>query len=305
MQRWWIYQRERFPIFAHGLLIASFSLSAVSFSMLLRNDISLPRVSVAATAFASCFGFFLLLRIADEFKDVEDDRRYRPYRPVPRGLVSLKELGWLAAVVIGVQLTINVLLEPLLVVPLAVAWTYLALMAVEFFVPGWLKRHPFSYMWSHMLIMPLIDFYATASDWLVAGLRLPPEGLYWFLLVSFFNGIVIEVGRKIRARNDEEHGVETYSALWGPRRAVGVWVSALALTAVSALAAAFQIDFGPQVGTLLLLLLGVCVGLAARFLRDGQARSAKAIETASAVWTLVMYLGLGVIPLALRLFAAS
>ena len=273
--------------------------------MLLRNDISLPRVSVAATAFASCFGFFLLLRIADEFKDVEDDRRYRPYRPVPRGLVSLKELGWLAAVVIGVQLTINVLLEPLLVVPLAVAWTYLALMAVEFFVPGWLKRHPFSYMWSHMLIMPLIDFYATASDWLVAGLRLPPEGLYWFLLVSFFNGIVIEVGRKIRARNDEEHGVETYSALWGPRRAVGVWVSALALTAVSALAAAFQIDFGPQVGTLLLLLLGVCVGLAARFLRDGQAGSAKAIETASAVWTLVMYLGLGVIPLALRLFAAS
>ena len=35
--RWWVYQRERFPIFAHGLLIAAFSFSAVSFSMLLRE----------------------------------------------------------------------------------------------------------------------------------------------------------------------------------------------------------------------------------------------------------------------------
>ena len=44
----------------------------------------------------------------------------------------------------------------------------------------------------------------------VAGLPRPPHGLFWFLLVSYFNGLVVEIGRKTRAPADEEHGVETY-----------------------------------------------------------------------------------------------
>ena len=301
MQRWWIYQRERFPVFAHGVLIAAFSLSAVSFSMLLRNDIAAPAPMVAAVAFISCLGFFLLLRIADEFKDFEDDSRYRPYRPVPRGLVSLRELGWVAVIVVVLQLAVNLWLHALLLIPLGLAWIYLLLMSVEFFAPGWLKRHPFTYMWSHMLIMPLIDFYATACDWIVAGLQVPPAGLYWFLLVSFFNGMVIEIGRKIRAPQDEETGVETYSALWGARRAIIVWLLALTLTAISAFAAASWIDFALEAGIILVVLLVLCVVLAARFLRDRQSRRAKLIETISGVWTVLMYLSLGVIPLSLRL----
>ena len=43
-------------------------------------------------AFVSCLLFFAQLRIADEFKDIDEDTRYRPYRPVPRGLVRLAEL---------------------------------------------------------------------------------------------------------------------------------------------------------------------------------------------------------------------
>ena len=38
MNRWWIYQRERFPIVGHGALIAAFSLSAVCYSMLRRGE---------------------------------------------------------------------------------------------------------------------------------------------------------------------------------------------------------------------------------------------------------------------------
>ena len=51
-----------------------------------------------------------------------------------------------------------------------------------------------------MLIMPLIDFYATACDWLTAGVlcRTGSSGV----LASYFNGIVIEIGRKIRAPED-------------------------------------------------------------------------------------------------------
>ena len=103
LSRWNIYQRERFPVLAHGPLIAAFSSGAVCYSAQLRAVASgsRPTVSVASlvVAFVSCLLFFFQLRVSDEFKDHEEDSRWRPYRPVPRGLVTLRELGWLAAVV--------------------------------------------------------------------------------------------------------------------------------------------------------------------------------------------------------------
>src|SRR5271154_472032 len=104
VNRWWIYQRERFPIFAHSPLIAAFSLSAVSYSALIRGMHQLPGWRSCLVAFASSFLFFLQLRIADEFKDFEEDSRFRPYRPVPRGLVSLRELGVLGVIAAAIQL---------------------------------------------------------------------------------------------------------------------------------------------------------------------------------------------------------
>src|SRR6266480_1250826 len=100
--RWWVYQRERFPVVAHGVLIAAFSSSAVSYSALLRGQ--RPRMASIAVAFVTCFLFFLQLRIADEFKDFEEDSRWRPYRPVPRGLIRLEELGVVFGMAAAIQL---------------------------------------------------------------------------------------------------------------------------------------------------------------------------------------------------------
>jgi len=47
----------------------------------------------------------------------------------------------------------------------------------------------------------------------------PPAGLWLFLVLSFANGCVLELGRKIYAPANERPGVETYSALLGPRNA--------------------------------------------------------------------------------------
>ena len=305
LKRWWVYQRERFPLFANGLLVLAFSFSAVSFSILLRYNLNLtksiilPSYQVLSVAFISSFIFFLLLRIADEFKDFEEDSRYRAYRPVPRGLVSLKELGWLGVFILLIQLALALWLNNLLIIPLFMTWIYLALMSKEFFVADWLKQSPITYMWSHMLIMPLIDFYATATDWISAGMTSPPQGLFWFLIVSFFNGIVIEVGRKIRAPEDEEEGVETYTVIWGRKRAISVWLSAMIITAISASAAAALIDFFYQVLVMLAILIALAVLLAVKFLREPNSKRAAWIEKMSGIWTLLMYLSLGVVPLVL------
>jgi 4-hydroxybenzoate polyprenyltransferase len=299
--RFWIYQAERFPVFGHGLLIAAFSFSAVSFSTLLRGQVEWPGAGTVLVGFASAFLFFLQLRLADEFKDFEEDSRYRPYRPVPRGLVTLRQLGVLGALTALIQLGLALWLDPALLPLLLLVWGYLALMSKEFFARDWLKARPITYMWSHMLIVPLIDFYTTACDWLVAGEIVPHSGLAWFLVVSFFNGIVIEIGRKIRAPQDEELGVETYTVLWGRSRAVMAWLGALFLTALSAWLAAREIGFARPVGWLLAVLLVIGLLVALRFLGRPVTGHAKLIETMSGMWTILMYLSVGAIPLLMSL----
>jgi 4-hydroxybenzoate polyprenyltransferase len=152
-----------------------------------------------------------------------------------------------------------------------------------------------------MLILPLVDLYGTACDWRVANVA-PPVGLIPLLIVSFCNGFVLEIGRKIRAPADEEYGVETYTFLWGRQRAVCAWFGVLLVTEAGALVAAAQIQFASQAAVLLVVLLAAAAVVAARFLRTPATGRAKAIEFVSGIWTLGMYLGLGALPLMVKLW---
>lgn len=297
--RWWRYQQERFPLLAHGTLIAVFSLSALGVSRLSGGREGVPGPTELGAAFLSTLLFFLLLRIADEFKDFEDDCRYRPSRPVPRGLVTLRELAVLALISLAIQGGVAVWLHPPLLAFLAGAWLYLGSMTREFFLPAWLRAHPLTYLASHMLIVPLIALYATAFDWLIAGRR-PSAVVAWFLLMSFFNGIVVELGRKLRAPQDEETGVVTYSALWGVRRAVLAWDLAILLAGTSCLLAAQRLSpLPPMLGLLGLLAIPALVP-AGRALVRPEATRGRSFQLASGIWVLGTYLGLWGIPLLVR-----
>ena len=297
--RWWIYQRERFPLAGHGVLVAAISLSAVGFSALLRGEAALPQPWQLVVAFVTVLLFFLQLRIFDEHKDYDEDARFRPYRAVPRGLVRLREL---AAVVVAagvVQLGLALALDARLVPLILLVWTTMALMGREFFVGDWLRARPVAYLASHMMILVWIGLYASACDWLVAGAA-PPDGLVWFLAVAYGNGVVFEIGRKIRSPADEEPGVATYSALWGRRSAVAAWLAAQLGAAAFALAAAERIGFVvPTAGVIAALLaLGAAVGVG--FMRRPAFGTGKAFERLSALWILALSLALGPAPLLLR-----
>ena len=213
-------------------------------------------------------------------------------------MVTLRELGILWVLTGILQLALALSLSIWLVPLLLLIWVYVGLMSHEFFCRSWLKAHPFTYMWTHMFVMPLIDFYATACDWMIASGR-PPSGLYWFVLVSFLNGFIIEIGRKIRAPADEEIGVETYSVLWGRSGAVNAWLLAMVLTGVSALIAANKVGFLVPVAIVLGSLFAGSIFIAFRFLRT--LTNGKTFEILSGIWTLSLYLFLGVIPLGWRL----
>jgi 4-hydroxybenzoate polyprenyltransferase len=299
--RWWIYQQERFPLAAHTPVIAAFSSAAIAYSMLARGYSGLPGGRQTLVSFASSFLFFLQLRLADEFKDFEEDRRYRPYRPVPRGLIKLRELAFVWAGCIGLQILLALWLSSRLFPLLAGVWAYLLLMSKELFVRNWLKRHQVVYMISHMMIMPLIFLYASACDWITAEYTRPSRGLIWMMVVNFFVGMVIEIGRKIRAPGDEEQGVETYSLLWGRRNAVLAWLAVMTASVGFAYAAARDINFAHIEAAILLALAAPAVAGLVLLTRRNPGPG-KWIETISGLWALLLYLSLGPFPMLLRYY---
>lgn len=291
--RFWIYQKERFPIQQYLPLVAAFTFSASGYSVLSRGRSGLIDGLVMFVGIATSFGLFFLLRLFDEFKDAADDAKYRPYRAVPRGLVTFGELRGLILGVIAFLFVANACVAPWLLAPLALSLGYLLLMGKEFFVPAWLRRHPVTYMLTHMMVMPLIDFYTSGLDWIVKGVRLPP-GMFLFLALTFTNGCVIEIGRKIRVPEDEEPGVETYSALWGRFRAAAVWIVLLTLTWGLSLGCCWARGFLLRGGPWLTLSFLLCVAPAVAFLFGR--KTGHAIELASGLWTVAMYVLVGAVP---------
>ena len=293
--RWWVYQRERFPLLLHGPLIAAMSGSAVSVSSRLRSPAELPAAGSLLVALVTTLLFFLQLRVADEFKDREADARCRPYRAVPRGLVNLRELGAVAAFGAVLQLGLALWLRPALALLLAAVWLYLGLMWKEFFVHRYLSAHPLAYLWSHLLILPLITLYAAACEWHAAGAPMP-SGLAWLLVASVFNGLVVEIGRKIRAPEAEERGVDTYSALWGRRTATLAWWGGMLLAAAASLFVAHATGLAAVLAGAFGVVLAVAGATGWRFLDRPTPKRAGLFEPISGLCILVAFLGLGAGP---------
>lgn len=297
--RMWTYQRERFPLAAYVPLIGVSAMSAAAYSAAARGRPGLPPWPVILVGVATALVFFFLLRVADEQKDAQVDRLYRPELPVPRGLVSLAELRRMGAVLALAAALANAAVATRLLLALFPAVLWAGLMAREFFVAEWLRARPAAYLLSHMVVMPLLFTYLTGLDWLAAGAD-PPRALPLFLGLAFLNGILVEIGRKIRAPEAERPGVETYTATWGLRAAPAAWLAALVLAAVLGAAAARPTGAGGFVAVGLLVLVPAAAFPALAFLRRPTSAHAKRIEAASGVWTLASYLLLGFAPLLAR-----
>ncbi|MGO9392979.1 UbiA family prenyltransferase [Rhodoblastus sp.] len=285
--RLWTYQAERFPLLRTAALVAVFSSASIAVCARLGGR-DLPPLHAFAVAFVVVLILFFQMRACDEFKDHEDDCRYRPERAVPRGLVTLREVGWTAAMAGAVALFAALSLGLSVAGLLLLVWAWLALMTKEFFAPQALRRLPLVYLVSHMLIMPLIDLFVTGCEWAARGLS-PPPFLWLFLSLSFVNGSVLEIGRKVWTPSSEREGVETYSALWGARRAATVFagcvvVSFLLLCGVGLAEHAFW-----PVASVGLVGFGAVMLTVRDFLADSTPATQARIESMSGLWVFVCY----------------
>jgi 4-hydroxybenzoate polyprenyltransferase len=297
-RRLWIYQSERFPVFKTALLLAAFASASVNVSAFLAGR-SLPGIGTYAAAFVVLFILFFQLRACDEFKDLEDDRRYRPERPIPRGLVDLGLILGIGIGLIPVAMAVAGALGSVLLLPLLAVWFWLALMTAEFGVPEFLKARPALYLVSHMLIMPLMDLFVTGAEWLVRA-GVPPKGLWLFLALSFLNGCVLEIGRKLYALENERPGVETYTALYGVRRATWIWIACLSGSFALLCGVGFAVGAPGRISVIGAVALVVAGGVGIRFASSPTPAGQKVVDTAAGLWVFICYTAAGFLPLVAR-----
>lgn len=295
LARLWTYQAERFPLGKTAVLCAVFAGASVSVSAHLAGRPA-PDAAAYLAAFVITLAFFFQLRVLDEIKDKEDDARFRPERPIPRGLVRLETIIALGVGSAVIAACAALAVDGALIGLLALAWGWMALMSFEFFVPHWLKARPFAYLVSHMAVMPLIDLVITGAEWTPFGAPVPALSLFLFL--SFANGCVLEIGRKLWAPVSEREGVETYSRVLGPHRGAMLWLACLAAALALLVAVGFATG-APGLTGVIGAGAAVFAGRAAlQYRAQPTPERATALEDASGLWVFACYAAAGFAPFA-------
>lgn len=246
IKKWYTYQKERFPILTFGLYVLCIVMAVFGFSNFYGEmyyyEWIKDKVFIVAPGgykinymtivpmFITCFLQFLMVRIVDEFKDYEEDCKYRPYRPVPRGLVTLKELKVLFIICIVLQLitTISYTKSICGIVYLVILWIFFFIMTKGFFIKKILDKHILLEVVLDEIMLPIMVIFLisftpmqTYSNYNCNNIFFPDLRIINFmdiwkmLLVSYLISCIVEVARKIRSKEQEENGVKTYTAVFG------------------------------------------------------------------------------------------
>ena len=327
-----IYLNERFPLGKNSFFVLIFTLSGYIYTGLLYNSKIIKSILSKEVnrvplfwgkeidkvpiiwykllpLFIIIFMFFFQLRITDEFKDYEEDLKYRPYRPVQRGIISLKALGKIGIATIIIQIILAHVINSKLIYFMLLVWIYMFLMTKEFFIKNWLTERILIYALSHVVIMIFITLVIVKGtgyilqDHFLETLYLSLEryeknifiGLIPLFALNYLNGIVLEIGRKTRKADEEEHGVQTYSKLWGRKKAVFILCILYAIEYILVLLGLSNMykEFF-MTGTLILTItLVISIYFMIKFLKKDL--TGKIPENISGIWILISSMNMGLI----------
>lgn len=131
IHRLWVYQRERFPLLANGALVAVLTAASLLYAALALGAVSglrlrslPPRLGWRSVSFSS-FASSMNSRITPMIKP------FAAIGSLPRGVVSLRELGAIGLLVAGVQVVLTAWISWQLLPLLALVWVYMGLMGAS------------------------------------------------------------------------------------------------------------------------------------------------------------------------------
>ena len=279
MYKWLQYSKERYPLAIYFVLSAGFSLSSGYMSV--DTFVALPFV-------LSLFGtllFFFELRLMDELKDYDKDKIANPERPLPRGLLTQKQVERMIGNILWGMIGFSFLLCAVLSVYAGICYFlltgYLFLMYKEFFISKWLNNKILIYAASHQLI--LIFLCAFAVSCFSPDFVFSEKSFYYSLLVlfSFFS---YEVCRKL---DPNSHPIlKTYLSVFGVKKTFAL-VSVLSMGSIAILL------FKAYPFSLILIFSSLCLILSAGILLFN--KNLYKLTEALASVSLLLYIWSGVL----------
>lgn len=219
-----IYFTDRFPTLP---LFAYTTVSAFAI-----NTIGKEMIYIKVFAVSVIFLLFLIhLRIMDDFKDLNYDNLNHVDRPVQQGLVSLPLLKVLGTTNLILLLIIGYLASnPLILSFLIFSLSYTFFMYKEFFIPEFLRKRIFLYLFSHEIVLiPLfLFFYSLLAEKVWKPVNIFQLSHFIYLILPM---VIIEVGRKMKHRLDRfgKPTDDTYAYVLGEKVSLQLFIALLLL----------------------------------------------------------------------------
>lgn len=212
-----IYFREMYPLLPRFGL-ATIMFFEIYFVLLLNTGVKTFQIGFQEfIGVFTIFVFLMILRIADDFKDYETDRRLFPERALPSGRVFKKDLAVALSVIVSISVLLNLFFMN------NQGWflflyIYGTLMSFWFFKKDKIQNSLPLALVTHNPVMMILNIYTITFVCYKYGLPLLSLPTILLAFTMYFPSLIWEISRKIRAPKDETEYV-TYSKLFGYQQA--------------------------------------------------------------------------------------
>ncbi len=254
LSRIWTYSLEMFPVLIYLPYVIALYL-CLNFVTQAITSKSIVLDINGVVGMITAFFMMLQMRTFDDLKDIEIDKDLFPDRATPRGAVLKKDIQIISGVSFCILLATNLIYGEKTLFVFSIMLLYAVLTFKWFFAEKYHREHVFFTMLTHQPLPIMINFFlihtALASGWVYEQF----EFKHFLLLLIFSLPITAwETSRKIRSA-DKEDEYETFSKLFGARKATLIPLSCLLISGILSLYVGFELglDFTHAIATLALI----------------------------------------------------
>lgn len=217
LRRLHIYFREMYPIIPR-LILGGIVFFEIYFIVLLNNGITDFKIGIQEFIGAfTVFSFLMWLRIADDLKDYETDKKLFKERPLPSGIVKKRDIIFICIIVEVITIILNIIyMNNLLFFIILYGYGYL--MSKWFFQKSKIQPSLPLALITHNPVQMFINLYIISFTCIKYSIPALSLTTVMALFTLYFPALIWEVSRKIKAPKDENEYV-TYSKLFGYKKA--------------------------------------------------------------------------------------
>ena len=217
LKRLYIYFKERYPIIPR-IILGLIVFLEIHFIVLLNNGVTKFNIGIQEFVGAyTVFAFLLWLRIADDLKDYETDKKLFKDRPLPSGRTTKKDV-MIAGVFFEVIAVILNILFMNNILFFVILYIYGYLMSKWFFQKSKIQPSLPLALITHNPVQMIVNLYIISFTCIKYKIPAISLTTVMALFTLYFPALIWEVSRKIRAPKDE-NDYTTYSKLFGYKKA--------------------------------------------------------------------------------------